>query len=356
MAANLTQVAINTRKAIRWSIYFVVFFTIARILFGFGRSIYKATFPAPPPPPTVGFSRLGAIPFPAQVETIPQITFRVETPTGSFPSLPDALPVYLIPASTSTLNAPDVAREKATNLGYTTQPVLLTQTLYRFVHPQYPTTLEMNIVDGTFSTSFNLASDPTPLQEPPPTEQEATRVAFNQLSRIGSLEEDLDEGRRVIEYLKVDGQRLTQALSFSDADLTKVNIYRRNVILSEELEYPVVTADPNEANIWFIVSGSDTRGKEIIASEFLYYKVDYETVETYPLKTAQAAFDELVAGGGYIANLGNNKNGNVVLRRIYLAYYDPNQSTRFFQPVIVFEGDNDFAAYVPAVTSEYYGE
>jgi hypothetical protein len=44
------------------------------------------------------------------------------------------------------------------------------------------------------------------------------------------------------------------------------------------------------------------------------------------------------------------------VRKIYLAYYDAGVYTEFYQPVFVFEGDKDFVGYVPAVTTDYYGE
>jgi len=71
------------------------------------------------------------------------------------------------------------------------------------------------------------------------------------------------------------------------------------------------------------------------------------------LKTAQVAFEDLKVGKGYIANIGLNKDGKVVIRRIYLAYFDPNIPSSFYQPVIVFEGDRSFLAYVPAITDAY---
>jgi hypothetical protein len=38
-----------------------------------------------------------------------------------------------------------------------------------------------------------------------------------------------------------------------------------------------------------------------------------------------------------------------------MAYYDPDVLSQYFQPIVVFEGDGGFVAYVPAVTAEYYG-
>ena len=106
-----------------------------------------------------------------------------------------------------------------------------------------------------------------------------------------------------------------------------------------------------------MVSGSNERNKQVIAGQFHYFPVDESQSSTYPLKAAQAAWDELNSGGAYVASVGINKDGdNVKIRRIYLGYYDAGTPNEFFQPIVVFEGDRGFIAYLPAVTVEFYGE
>ena len=68
---------------------------------------------------------------------------------------------------------------------------------------------------------------------------------------------------------------------------------------------------------------------------------------------SRKAFEELKAGKAYIASI-SGESQNIVIRRIYLAYYDPGEATDFYQPIIVFEGDNNFVAYLPAVSADYY--
>ncbi len=114
-------------------------------------------------------------------------------------------------------------------------------------------------------------------------------------------------------------------------------------------DLPSVTLKPKEANVWFMISGARSRQDQVIAAEYHYYPVDEKQSATYPIKTAQKAWEELNSGGAFVTNLGNNERGNIVIRNIYLAYYDTGQYTQFYQPVVVFEGDNDFLAYVPAV-------
>src|SRR5688500_15166367 len=92
----LTQVAINSRRGIRFAVYFIVFLTIGRILFGIGVNVYKTLFPPPPAAPTVKFGKLSKIPFPATAAS-PKLTYVIETPEGGLPSLPGQLKVYFMP-------------------------------------------------------------------------------------------------------------------------------------------------------------------------------------------------------------------------------------------------------------------
>jgi hypothetical protein len=348
MASQLTTVAIKSRKIIRYSIYFFICFMIGRFLLGLGVSTYQTLFPKKVPP-TVAFGRLTPIPFPKK-ENLPQFTYKIETPDGKLPAFPDQAKVYFMPRSTTNLLSEEGAKAKARGLGFNVEPEEVTPTLFRFRQPQFPATLEINIVTGIFSVSYNLGADPSPVETVPPTPEVATAAGRSFLSQAGNFPEDLT-GEPTHEFLRVDSQGITRALSLSEANLVKVNLIRKDY---DKLH--AKTADPNSSNVWFIVSGDKDRDRQIIASEFHYFPVDEEQFATYPIKTAEEAFQELQAGKGYIADIGQNQDGQVTIRRMELAYYDPSQYTEFYQPIYVFQGDRNFYAYVSAVTSEYSGQ
>ena len=199
-----------------------------------------------------------------------------------------------------------------------------------------------------------MAADSTPLDTRAPDIQTATSAVTQALGKADAFPEDLS-GPVTHEFLRVEGQNLVRALALSDAQLTRINLFRKPVVISEEINYPTVTANPKEGNIWFIVSGARDAGKTLIAGEYRYFAMDPTKVETYPVKTADVALEDLKTGRGYIANLGLNTSGKVTVREIFLAYYDPNVPYSFYQPVVVFKGDGEFVAYVPAVTNKYYG-
>lgn len=361
-APNLTDISIKGRQAVRYGIYTLILYFIARLAISASLNVYHSIAPEATPPPSVGFNRIATIPFPDESYVPDKVNYKVETATGALPVFPDQMKVYLMPKFPSTLASVDTARQKATALKFTIGPVALKPVVYRFSNPKTPASMTINIVTGVFSTSYNLAADPIPLESTIFGPDAATKEAKSLLSQADSLPEDLT-GPVKHDYLKVEGQNLVTAISQAEASLIRVNFYRKNieqVEATDETEgfegYPSLPPNPKQGNTWLILSGSRDENRILIGSEFKYYPIDETKFETYPIKTAQQAIEDLQNNKAYIANFGLNPEGNITIRRIYLAYYDPDVESQFYQPIIVLEGDNDFYAYVPAVTNDYYGQ
>lgn len=346
---TLTQAAIVTRKSVRFGIFFIIFLIVGKMALDLGIKVYRHYFPVPPPPPTVTFGKLPKIAFP-QKERPGLTSINIETTTGGLPSLPTQAKVYYMPKPASNLLSLDVARTKAKELGFTQNEEKVSETVYRFKSENSESRIEMNTTTGAFSISSDLSKEESILTQRAPAPEIAAAQIRSFLSSADLLPPDLAENI-THEFLKVENQNLVSAISLSEGNFTKVSLHRKPL---EEI--PNLTSDISEGNVWFIVSGSRERGKQIISGEYNYYALDSENKATYPIKTAEAALSELTNGGGFIVNLGNNPEGKVIVRKVYLAYYDPNTSSDFYQPLIAFEGDNGFLAYVPAVTSDYYGE
>ncbi len=355
MAASLTQTAIITRKIIRFAVYITVFVISARTVFLTGAKIYRHFFPVPPPDATVEFGRLPALNFPIK-QGLPSLTLNLELTEGQFPLLPEQAKVYFMPKPAASLLGLEDAQAKAISFGFLPDAQQVTQAIYRFNHKSTPATLEINIVTGVFSMSYDLSKDTSLLELRPPAPEVATEAARSALSSADLLAADLSgptshEFLVPHEFLQTEGKPFVSALSQSESNFVRINLFRKDYD-----GFPSLTPNPQRANVWFIVSGSKERDKDIFAGEYHYFPVDANEFATYPLKTSEVAWEELQGGGGYIASLGTNEDGNITIRRIYLAYYDADEHTDFFQPIVVFEGDGEFSAYVPAVSSEYYGE
>jgi len=253
-----------------------------------------------------------------------------------------------MPKPSPKLTSLEEAIENVTKLGYLPSYNQISQTLYRFEHKNSPTTLEYDIGSNTFSISFNLAKDSTPIEKIPPSPEIAASQVRSYLSSTSLYPDDLT-GRTTHTYLKIEDENLVPAISQADSDLLKLSLFRKDYG-----DIPTVTPRVEESNVWFMVGGASSKDRMVIAAEFHYLPVDEGSSSTYPLITAEQAWQQLTEGKTHISKLGESKN--IVIRRIYLARFDPKIPSDFFQPVIVFEGDEDFTAYLPAVTSDYYGE
>lgn len=338
------------RRAIRFSIFGLITILLLRGTIIASVRIYRAFFPAPPPPPTLEFGVLPTLPFPEQERR--DVGINIETPDGTFPALPAQIPVYFMPQATPNLFSLETTQRTAQDLGFIGDGEEVSSTLYRFRRPDAPSTLEINIGSGVFSISYDLAADPSVVQNNPPAPEASTEIVTNYLRSANLLAEDLS-GTISHNFLKIQQGNFVPALALADADVVKVNLFRKS--FGDEQQYPSVTTDSEEANVWFIVTGSRQQNKEVIAGEYHYFPIDEQKLATYPIKTAATAWEEFTSGGGYIASYGQSEEDPITVRRVYLGYYDPGVPFEFYEPVIIFEGDKGFKAYVPAITAQYYG-
>ena len=258
--------------------------------------------------------------------------------------------VYFIPKEGPNLLALDRANQIAKKLSFKNQPQQTSEKIYRWITESTPsTTLDIDINTENFHLAYDYQNDQEILNSKDlPTNQQAAEEAKNFLANNGLLSDDLATGSAEFVYLKFTPPNLTPALSLSEADFVRVNLFRADL---DGLK--ILPPNPKNSMISFLFSGSRALGKRIIEVNYTYYPIERETLATYPLKTSQTAWQELQGGAGYVANLGENQNGQIIIREVSLAYFDSNQSQNFLQPVFVFEGDNNFFGFVPAIDSKW---
>jgi len=346
--ATLTQTAITTRKVLKYGALLLVAIFILKMTWDVGKVLWKKIHPSPPPPPTVAFGKLPKLKF-SEKETF-KLTSRLETIQGALPKLPDVGRVYFMPQKPPNLLALDRAKQKARKMGFTGQPENIGNTNYRWTSSTAPpTTLEMEINSGNFHLRYQYENDQDLLvQKNLPTNEQAAQEAKSFLQTNGLLTDDLATGSAEFNYLRYVSPDLLPATSLSEADFVRVNLFRAD--LNDLRIFP---PNPKEALVSFLFSGNRENYKRIIEINYTYYPIDRNTSATYPLKPVNDAWQELQAGDGDIANLGQNKDKDITIRQIYLTYYDSEEPQTFLQPIYVFEGDNNFFGYVPAIALEW---
>jgi hypothetical protein len=210
----------------------------------------------------------------------------------------------------------------------------------------------MDIINTSFLLKRNWQADPTILSEKQLPGKEQTVVeAKNFLRQAGLMTDELKLARTEISYLTFSAGQYVEAVSLSEADFVQIDLFRPDVN-----EQPVLPEDPEKGIVRIIFSGARETEKRIVQTEYNYFPINTDQKATYPIKTASQAWRELQTRQGYIANAGDNLNGVVLIRSIYLGYYDAPESQGFLLPIIVFEGDNGFYGYVQAIKSEWLEE
>ncbi len=346
---TLTQTAYWTRKILKFGAIFLVALIFLRFTFKIINSLWKQIHPPPPPPPTVAFGKLPKLKFPENKNNL-KLNFKLETIQGGLPKLPNVGKVYFIPKEGPNLLALDRASQMAKKLGFKSQPEAISEKVYRWKTENIPsTTIDIDINTQNFHLYYDYQNDPEILTNKNlPNNEQAAQEVKNFLANNGLLTDELATGSAEFVYLKYTPPNLTPAASLSEADFVKVNLFRADL---DGLK--ILPPNPKDSLISFLFSGLRSLGKRIIEVKYTYYPLERNIFATYPLKTPQNAWQELQSGNGYIANLDENQSGEVIVRKVYLAYYDSEEPQNFLQPIFVFEGDKNFIGFVPAIDSKW---
>lgn len=344
----------TARKVIKYGLIGFVGITILWYLGTALVKYYQAKNPPPLPDPTVDFGQLPKIDFPENTGR-PKLT--LELPSGSIPTFVDRMWIYSAPIKRSSFTDAERGIETAVALGFLFKPDLKTESNYIWTNQdQLNSRLDMNIVSGHFVLSRQWQNNPALAVMASFTSDKAVITdTENYLSKVGLLSSDI-LGVEKVTYLKDDAGKLTNALSLSDADFVQLDLFRKNVDETDpssktkevKASYPFYRSDPNKGLLRIIVSGSKNLGDRVIGLQYGYNKIDYAVNGTYPIKTGEEAWSELIKGGGFVYR-GESKTSEVKIRRVFLGYYDADVSTGYIMPIYIFLGDQGFTAYVSAV-------
>lgn len=345
---TLTDVTYIGRQGVKFGLIALVVLIVGRTLLTAFIAYWKATHPPPPPPPTVGFGLLPAIKFPVSDQGSPQ-SYRLETATGTLPNFGDRAKVFFMPQSTLGLLSDEKAKEVAAAYDFVFSPEVLDTRRYRWSKSQpLQTTFELDIQALTFKLTTDYLSRPELISTKKlPTDSEALSRVKGMLGQTDLLGEDMATASGEVVYLKALGGELQEAVSFSDADYLQVDLNRTPI----DDMWRMFTPKGYQGIAHAIVAGNFSGDQSIVHLEYNYHPVDYSQVHTYPLRTTDSAWRLLQSGEGYIVDKGLDETATV--RQVYLGYFDSFEEQPYLQPIYVFEGDNGFLGYVPALDPQY---
>lgn len=341
---SLTVTAYQSRQIIKYGGISLLIFTLAwSIMIG----AIKAYRRANPPyiAPTVRYGVLPEIVFPPK--EVKKKQFTQELPNDALPNFEDQAKVYVVYRPTSQFMALEEDKKTAKSFGFVNEPKEIRPGVYEFTNDAANQKLTMNVLDGSFRLEYPYLEDQLLTSNAEaPGKEEATKIAMDFLKSGKKLSSDLENGEIKTSFLKIENNKINEVGTASEANVTRVDIFRQPL---EEFE--IVGPIPDEASVSVLVSGLDVRSRQVVEVDYRNVTIDRESFSTYPIKSSQEAWQELQAGEYWPAS--DNADTSTAIRAVKLAYFEPVTLTNYLQPVYVFEGSNEFTAYVRAVTDKY---
>lgn len=343
--SSLTYTADVSRKLIKYGgsglIAFVLLWSIASISIKAYTAAHPKYIPA-----TVKYGALPKMVFPEK--QFEKKNFIFEFTNDKTPIFSDQSRVYIVYRSTTKILALEEGKKIAKQFGFESDPVEMNEGIYEFKSEKTNKKLTINVLEGDFKLKYPYLEDQSILEtKTVPNKNKAIEIASSFLQSGNKYTADLKDGEKKISYWKITDGTLKSVLAQSEANAVRVDFYRKNL----EDKWEIISPQNGEASVSVLISGSDSNEKQIIEANFKYADIDRESFSTYPIKTVEQAMENLRAGNYWPSSDVNSKD--VIIREIKLAYYEPVTMTQYVQPIYVFKGDNNFAAFVPAISDKY---
>ncbi len=315
-----------------------------------------------------------------------EFTYSLNTVNGSLPdNFPDRLVVYQMIVPQPNLLNLDNAKKIIANLGITDQ---LGNPLPEIPRggPNYEwdeqngfqRKIIFNIINDSFTMSSTYLTSLTVLNAQFLGDQNvAVSTVQDFLGNLGTFPTDIDldltqNPNPDIDYtttpqlFSILSGQLNPTTSLSNTQIIRVDLYQKEVDysltagLNQDLSHfnnfdekmPIMYPHPPYSTMNFLI-GSGDNSPAVVSAMYNHQVANLQPDKqaTYPIKTAQAAFDDLKKGNGYIAAY-NGSDSQILISKVYLAYFIGESQQDYLEPIVVFEGQNGFFAYVPAVTNE----
>lgn len=347
---------------------FIILYVIVSSLFSLP-SQTASTTKAPYSPP---LGMLDPIEFTYSIDYPASFTFSIDNIEGRPITTDTEATVYTVAPTRTKFGYQQTLALMAKNLGFDTEAQKYTLNNLEATYKDELRTLIVDITSFNFEYELNYTRFPEVYSrflkpdlpdQAPPEPQVIKEEAKDFLRRMNKLPTWLTQGTQNIIYLSYDQSQdsFNVVENPEEADVVEVDFFPPNLD-----DHPVVS--PKFFNSHIFVSMVFTeQGPIVIKSHVNIFEprstnsIATKTAEavpsagTYPLKTGDDAWQELITGKGTIVSPSKGST-SIVVREMFVGYYALERYQRYLMPVYVFLGDNGFAAYVSAVKNEYVGK
>lgn len=342
---TLSIVKTDFGKGLKWGGIIIGIIIILFIALKFLLFVKELILPSSPPPPTVTFGKLSKAYFPDGIKK--DFTYEVDTITGNLPKLNPSEKVYKMEQVGPDILAVEKASKKVTGLGFSARPQQISDFVYKWSNSSPP---EQNIILNIKLSEFNLSSAYQKYEndlkgENFSNKSQAINPATGFLKTLDFYPDDIDEEKTKVEFMTLDGGVIKPTTRVVNSNIANVYFFQKS-----RDDLPIVYPQGPNSSMKMTVGSGKLLGS-ILEANFSHQNILEESA-TYPIKTAQEAFDDLKNGKGYIASQ-NGDDTNILIKNVYVALYSEGRLQEYLTPVVVFEGNNGFLAYVPAIKDEW---
>jgi hypothetical protein len=158
---------------------------------------------------------------------------------------------------------------------------------------------------------------------------------------------DIDDSKTKTSLYSIEAGVLVPVNKISDTKIVAVDFFQKDID-----KLPIYYEKGTSSTIDFWV-GKENVALEVVNVTFLHKNIS-NVFSTYAIKTAQQAYSELQGGKAFIAYKDPNIS-EITIKNVSLGYYIGEADQNFLMPIVVFEGSNNFLAYVSAVRDEWIG-
>jgi hypothetical protein len=322
-----------------------VIFLIIIIIFPAGIKYIK-DLNTPPTPPTASFGKLPPVVFPNQAKE--NITYSVDTLSGYLPTFSDRAKVYRITTYPPTLLGLVNSQKKVAGIGFSSQGSPISENTYQWVDKNLQKTITMDIYSSNFTFSSPYLTTSYQALSGVQDQNGAIDTAKSFLSQMSmSLPIDIDESKTKTSLYSIEAGAFIPVDKISDAKIVSVAFLQKDVD-----SLPIYYQGRTSSTIDFWV-GKENNALEVVKATFLHRNIS-DVFSTYAIKTDQQAYSELQGGQAFIVDKDPNIS-EITIKNVSLGYYIGEADQSFLMPIIVFEGTNNFLAYVSAVRDEWIG-
>ena len=309
----------------------------------------------PPGPPTVYLNPVfGKIKKPVinEIESSSNLNFTIDTIEGRPVTASESAKVFFLPQAPTRFGYREKIYLIAKTFGFDTETIKHRLEGKEAVFLDNNQSLKIDITNFNFTYEFSFENDPRIFQNTTsPLKKESEDKAIEFLREIGRYPEELAQGKTNTIFISYDPQAKQMRIldSNEEANMVEVDFYR-----PDQEQYPIVS--PNYFNsqnyVMIVFYQNDFK---IIKAQIKFYEKSTAQIGTYSIKTGDLAWDRLKTGKGWVIQKQPDSK-DIVIKKMFLGYLDPDVYQEYLQPVYVFLGDMDFVAYVPAIIDDYLTE